>query len=81
MTTILGIKLAKRTETAPMLQEILSKYGCNIKTRIGLHDVRDGICAPDGVILLEVIGDEKIISDMLFELNSIQNIKLEKMIL
>ena len=81
MTTILGIKLTNRTKTAPIFQQILSKYGCNIKSRIGLHDVKEGVCSPDGIILLEVIGDDKTISDMLSELKSIEDIKLEKMIL
>ncbi len=79
MTTILGIRLAKRNETATKFQEILSKYGCNIKTRIGLHDVSDGVCASDGVILLEVIGAQEIISGMVKEIELIENSKIEVM--
>ena len=81
MTIIIGIKLTNRAETATVFQKILSKYGCNIKTRIGLHEVNAGICSKNGIILLEVIGDEKIIENMLSELKSIENIKLDKMIL
>ena len=57
-TTVLGILLKKRLETATKLQEILSKYGCSIKTRIGIHQASDNVCSPDGVILLDVVGDE-----------------------
>lgn len=55
MTTIIGVKLEKRQESATELQEIATKFGCSIKTRIGLHEVLDGTCSPSGVILFEVI--------------------------
>ena len=74
MTTFIGIKLPQRLETAPIFQNILSKYGCNIKTRIGLHDVSDTYCAPEGVILLEVLGEDEVIKNMLRELDSIDDI-------
>ena len=81
MTTILGIKLLGRRAVAMKFQEILSKYGCNVKTRIGLHEVSGAICSPDGVILLEVIGDEKILSGLIAELKEIDGLKLEIMLL
>ena len=44
MTAIIGIPLENRIEESMKLQEILSKYGCSIKTRIGLHDMGDYKC-------------------------------------
>ena len=64
MTTILGIKLFERVSTAADFQKILSEYGCFIKTRIGLHSVSDGICAPNGIILIEFIGNEEKLSEL-----------------
>ncbi|MFA7658582.1 MAG: hypothetical protein WCY19_04050 [Candidatus Gastranaerophilaceae bacterium] len=61
MTTIMGIKLDNRTQTAMEFQKILTHFGCIIKTRLGLHDVSDNKCAPNGIILLEVIDDEQAI--------------------
>ena len=57
--TIIGIHLKDRSQEAAALQEILTHYGCSIKTRIGLHDASEGQCAPGGVILLEVISKQK----------------------
>lgn len=57
--TIIGIGLKNRSQEAVGLQEILTRYGCSIKTRIGLHDAAEGQCAPGGVILLEVINKEE----------------------
>jgi len=57
MTTIFGIRLDNRTQTALDFQKVLTHYGCSIKTRLGLHDVNDNVCAPNGLILLEIIDD------------------------
>jgi hypothetical protein len=76
-TTILGVHLRKRTITSPHFQEILSKYGCNIKTRIGIHVASENICSADGVILLDVIGDE--IENLENELRSIDGADVQKM--
>ena len=81
MTIIIGIKLPQRTETAPSFQNILSKFGCNIKTRIGLHDINETYCAQDGIILLEVIGKPELIESMLKELNLIEGISCKMMTL
>lgn len=59
MTTIIGAKLGNRYETAPEFQKTLTNFGCIIKTRLGLHDVSDHVCSPNGIILLEVIDDEE----------------------
>ena len=58
MTTIMGIRLGNRVNTAMEFQKILTDFGCIIKTRLGLHDVSDNKCSPRGIILLEVINDE-----------------------
>jgi hypothetical protein len=58
MVTIFGIKLLNRVNTATDFQSVITKYGCSVKTRIGLHEVADGVCSPSGVILLEFIGQD-----------------------
>lgn len=78
MTTIFGIRLDNRTQTAVDFQRVLTNYGCSIKTRLGLHDVNDNVCAPNGLILLEVINDEDA-EKMKSELMSIPNLELQSM--
>ncbi len=73
--TIIGICLKNRTHQAAGLQEILTRYGCSIKTRIGLHDVAEGQCAPGGVILLEVINKEEEMIKGLFGKFNVQIIR------
>ena len=59
MTTILGIKILNRIDNAIDVQSILTKYGCIINTRIGLHENVDCECSTSGLILLEITDDIK----------------------
>ena len=74
MATIVAVKLSQRSEFAPKFQEILSKYGCNIKTRIGLHDATTTTCSPDGIILLDVIGNNNEVNSLINELTEIKEL-------
>ncbi len=78
MTTIFGIRLDNRTQTALDFQKVLTHYGCSIKTRLGLHDVKDNVCAPNGLILLEIIDDAEAMK-MKEELLEIPNLELQSM--
>jgi hypothetical protein len=74
MTTIFGIRLDNRTQTALDFQKVLTHFGCSIKTRLGLHDVADNVCAPNGLILLEIIDDAEAVKmkEELFEIPSLE---------
>jgi len=50
---IMGIKLSQRNETAAAFQDILTRHGCIINTRLGFHEVSDSSCSNQGYILLE----------------------------
>ena len=76
---ILGIRLNDRNLCAPSLQEILTRHGCSIKTRIGLHDVSDNQCSPSGTILLELFGAEAALQALEDELRACPGLDLQKM--
>lgn len=78
-TTILGILLRKRVQTASTFQEILSRHGCIIKTRIGIHNVNDNVCSPEGVILLDVIGSHEEITALIEDIKSLEGAEIQKM--
>jgi uncharacterized membrane protein YqgA involved in biofilm formation len=65
MSAIIGIKLDNRLEEAIKFQEILTKYGCIIRTRIGLHNIGEYKCVNYGVILIEVTDKINEIYDLL----------------
>jgi hypothetical protein len=51
---ILGFEQEQRIETATAVQNLLTEYGCHIKTRLGLHQTAEDSCSPKGLILLEM---------------------------
>lgn len=54
---ILGILVERNHEIILSVQKILTAYGCNIRTRLGVNEVFFGEAA--GLIILELKGDEK----------------------
>jgi len=79
-TTILGVLLRKRTVTSPDFQKIISAHGCKIKTRIGIHNSTENVCLPEGVILLDVIGEEEGILALENDLKAIDGAEVQKMV-
>ncbi len=75
MTAIIGISVDNRTNDSIKLQEILTKYGCLIKTRIGLHDMGDYKCLNYGIVLIEVVDKINEIYDELSKFWKVQIMK------
>jgi len=75
MTAIIGISVDNRTNDSQKLQEILTRYGCYIKTRIGLHDMGEYKCLNYGIVLIEVVDKVNEIYDELRRLWNIQIMK------
>ncbi|MCD8481006.1 MAG: hypothetical protein LRZ88_12910 [Candidatus Cloacimonetes bacterium] len=71
------IKIDHRATEATRVQGILTEYGCNIKVRLGLHEVSKEFCANDGLVVLEVEGEANLIAQMLEKLNAIEYVKAQ----
>ena len=65
MTAIIGVLLEDRVEEAVKFQQIITACGCDIKTRIGLHNIGEYKCLNNGIILLEVVNNINEIYDTL----------------
>lgn len=76
---ILGVHLDNRIKEATEVQNLLTQYGCNIKTRVGLHEVAGEFCAGYGLILLEVIGEPKTIDELSAKLDAIKGVEVKHM--
>lgn len=77
---ILGIHITNRLRHAGDVQKVLTEYGCNIKTRLGLHEVADNYCAGEGVVLLEIIGGPDVRQGMVGKLKLIEGIEVKDMV-
>jgi hypothetical protein len=75
---ILGILVERNPDVIKSVQKILTAYGCNIRTRLGVNEVFFG--EPAGLIILELKGDEK--QRMLLEkdLKSLKQVHVRTMV-
>lgn len=76
-TTIIGVTLENRVETAVEFQKLITKFGCEIRTRIGLHPSREDICLNRGIVLLEVNGEAELLREELSKQWGIQTMEFE----
>lgn len=71
---IIGIRVNHRVANALKLQELLTRYGCNIKLRVGLHETSEQFCSDDGVIVLQVCGETQTLEAMVRDFNALEGI-------
>jgi len=57
--TLLLILMGKRKDSAVKLQQVLTAWGCIIKTRLGIHDGILDNCSDAGLLILELYGTEE----------------------
>nr|WP_319400163.1 hypothetical protein [uncultured Carboxylicivirga sp.] len=78
-TTILGISVYDRTKEAGHVQTLLTRYGCSIKTRLGLHEVSNEYCSDSGLIILELFGNRREQEKLEQKLTVIPGVEVQKM--
>jgi hypothetical protein len=57
--TVLLVLIGKRKESAVKLQQVLTAWGCLIKTRLGLHSGVMENCSETGFLFLELYGSDE----------------------
>jgi hypothetical protein len=77
---ILGIHVSDRLKNAVEVQKVFTEYGCNIKTRIGLHDVDADVCSPSGVVLIEFFGTTDEAEAMAAKVGAVEGVDVQTMV-
>ncbi len=77
---ILGIQVQKKEGLGTRLQSILSTYGCVIRTRLGLNEPEGDYASGQGIIILELDGDEKECKSLEKELLHLEQVTVKKMV-
>ena len=77
---LLIIHVTDRLKHAPEMQTVLTEFGCCIKTRLGLHDTSKDFCSPNGLIVLEMSGDEEKAASLESKLLRVEGIEVEKVV-
>ena len=54
---ILGVQVTQRLKNASEVQDVLSRYGCSVKTRLGIHEFEEHDKDSLGLLILELTGD------------------------
>ena len=77
---IYGVHVTNRAAQIPNVQGLLTEYGCNIKTRIGLHHVDEKVCSPRGLILLEMVGNLATCRELKTKLANLEGVDVQEMV-
>lgn len=72
---VIGVRMDNRVSNAGSFQRVLTENGCKIKARLGLHEVSEGACAADGIIILQPFGEKEEIEKLVQELNRLEGVK------
>lgn len=72
--SVMGILVDKRTKSAPRVQEILTKYGDSILSRVGMHDPGE---EQHGLITLNVRDKSEVISSLSEELEALDGVQVK----
>ena len=75
--TVFGVNISRRVENVPAVQGVLTKYGCNIRVRLGLHDADSTKCSPSGLLLIDAFGPE--VEEFYKELQALAGVDVQRM--
>jgi hypothetical protein len=77
---IFGVHVTDRMKNAGELQKAFSEFGCQIKTRLGLHETTAGACSPNGLVILEMVGDDAILDRAAARFAAIEGVDVQRMV-
>ncbi|MDR1522767.1 MAG: hypothetical protein LBS29_02235 [Endomicrobium sp.] len=77
MANILILSVEQRKACAVKIQEVLTSSGCEIKTRLGIHDSSSQKCSQKGLIILEIIAEKLDIDNLVSQLQKIDYVKVK----
>jgi hypothetical protein len=77
---IFGIHIKDRGHHAVGVQAVLTEFGESIKTRLGLHEVDEGSSSPNGLLLIEFIGDNARAKTFADRLGTIPGVETKQMV-
>lgn len=78
---LVAIKIEHREDLSAAVQSILSEFGCNIKVRLGLHEIAEGACSPTGLIILQVSAADNELNSFLDKLNKLEDVTAKSLVI
>lgn len=75
--SVMLILIGNRKDTAVKVQQVLTAWGCLIKTRLGIHDGVLDDCSDEGLLILELIGKGEDKQEMVRKVELIQGVSVK----
>ncbi|MFN3557127.1 MAG: hypothetical protein ACK4VN_14300 [Bacteroidales bacterium] len=76
---IIGVMVYDRIKEAGRTQEVLTRYGSVIRTRLGFHELSRDVCSRIGTILLVLHGEPAQCDALQNELSQIGGVEVQVM--
>ncbi|MDD5016705.1 MAG: hypothetical protein PHO15_01235 [Eubacteriales bacterium] len=73
---IMIVRIGERRKNSPDVQQVLSRFGCSIKMRLGLHEA-ETVCSDEGLLVLQMTGDREEMLGLEKALNGMENVKAQ----
>jgi len=77
---VVGVHITERVKLAGEVQKVFTEFGCQIRTRLGLHEADKGVCSPNGLIILELVDDDAKVSSLKKKLIAIDGVEVQSMV-
>lgn len=77
---VVGVHITDRVKHAVHVQEVLTKFGCLIKTRLGLHEAGADVCSPNGLLILELLDQETGASQFVEQMGAVEGVEVKQMV-
>ncbi|MBN1777943.1 MAG: hypothetical protein JW811_07455 [Clostridiales bacterium] len=68
-----------RAANAMAFQQALTKNGCSIKTRLGMHETGEDNCANYGLVVLQPCGEKAEVEKLVKDLNELDGVTAKLM--
>ncbi len=72
--SVMVVMVSHRHEAAKTVQSILTGWGCNIRTRLGIHQGVLEDCTETGLIILDLVGEEERLQELERKLNLVKGV-------
>jgi hypothetical protein len=77
---IVGVHITERVKHAGEVQKVFTEFGCQIRTRLGLHEADPGVCSPNGLIILDMVDDDAKAASLKARLTAIEGVEVQSMV-
>lgn len=73
------VLISHRNDAAAKVQAVLTGWGCLIKTRLGIHEGVQDNCTENGLLFLDLVGEEEKLQELERKLNVLKGVSAQMM--